>query len=178
MTGTLPASGDGPRMPFTPDTRYPDPAVQSLHPGFAALRLYSASVEQLASGGRWAEGPQWFADHRCLLWSDIPNNRILRWDDTTGVVTPFRAPSHHANGLARDPQGRLLACEHGTRRVTRTEPDGSLAVLADHYDGARLNSPNDIVCQRSGNIWFTDPSFGIHGWWEGVPAPQERPHAV
>ena len=93
MTGTLPASGDGPRMPFTPNTRYPDPAVQSLHPGFAALRLYSASVEQLASGGRWAEGPQWFADHRCLLWSDIPNNRILRWDDTTGVVTPFRAPS-------------------------------------------------------------------------------------
>jgi gluconolactonase len=178
MTGTLVASGDGPRMPFTPNPRYPDPAVQALHPEFTTLRLYSASVEQLASGCRWAEGPQWFADHRCLLWSDIPNNRILRWDDLTGVVTPFRAPSQHANGLARDPQGRLLACEHGTRRVTRTEPDGRLTVLADHFDGARLNSPNDIVCQRNGDIWFTDPSFGLHGWWEGAPAAQERPHAV
>ena len=178
MTGTLQASGDAPPVPFTPNSRYPDPAVQTLHPDFTALRLYSASVEQLASGCRWAEGPQWFADHRCLLWSDIPNNRILRWDDATGVVTPFRAPSNHANGLARDGQGRLLACEHGTRRVTRTEPDGSLTVLADRFDGARLNSPNDIVCQRNGDLWFTDPSFGLHGWWEGAPAAQERPHGV
>ena len=178
MTGTLPASGDGPLVPFTPHARYPDPAVQTLHPDFAALRLYSASVEQLASGCRWAEGPQWFADHRCLLWSDIPGNRILRWDDVTGVVTPFRAPSNHANGLARDVQGRLLACEHGSRRVTRTEPDGTVTVLADRFDGARLNSPNDIVCQRNGDIWFTDPSFGLHGWWEGAPGVQERPHGV
>lgn len=169
---------DGPLIPFTPHPRYPDPAVEILHDSFAALRLYSASVEQLASGCRWAEGPLWFADHRCLLWSDIPANRILRWDEATGAVTPFRAPSNHANGLARDGQGRLLACEHLGRRVTRTEVDGAITVLADRFDGARLNSPNDIVCQRDGSIWFTDPSFGIHGWWEGAPAPQERPHAV
>ena len=173
-----PLPGDGPHIPFQTAARYPDPAVELLHPSFAALRLYSASIEQLASGCRWAEGPQWFADHGCLLWSDIPNNRILRWDAATGSVTPFRQPSHNANGLARDPQGRLLACEHLGRRVTRTEPDGSLTVLADHFDGARLNSPNDIVCQRNGDIWFSDPSFGIQGWWEGAPAAQERPHAV
>ncbi len=174
-TSTL---GDGPHVAFSANARYPDPAVEILHDSFAALRLYSASVEQLASGCRWAEGPVWFADHGCLLWSDIPANRIQRWDAASGVVTTFRAPSHHANGLARDAQGRLLACEHGGRRVTRTEIDGSLTVLADRFDGARLNSPNDIVCQRSGHVWFTDPSFGIHGWWEGAPAAQERPHAV
>jgi gluconolactonase len=173
-----PAQPDGPSIAFTPQARYPDPAVQSLHPSFDALRLYSASVEQLASGCRWAEGPQWFADHHCLLWSDIPGNRILRWDAASGLVTGFRSPSQHANGLARDRQGRLLACEHLTRRVTRTEPDGTITVLADRFDGRRLNSPNDIVCQRNGDIWFTDPSFGIHGWWEGAPAAQERPHAV
>lgn len=169
---------DGPHIPFTPNARYPDPAVETLHPSFGALRLFSASVEQLASGCRWAEGPQWFADHRCLLWSDIPADRILRWDDASGHVSVFRSPSNNANGLARDRQGRLLACEHLTRRVTRTEPDGSITVLADAFEGARLNSPNDIVCTRNGDIWFTDPSFGIHGWWEGAPAPQERPHAV
>lgn len=169
---------DGPHIPFSPNSRYPDPAVVLLHPRFAALRLYSASVEQLASGCRWAEGPQWFADHRCLLWSDIPNNRILRWDADSGQVSHFRRPSNHSNGLARDRQGRLLTCEHLTRRVTRTEPDGSITVLADRFDGKRLNSPNDIVCTRNGDIWFTDPSFGIHGWWEGAPATQERPHAV
>ena len=170
--------GDGPRVAFSASARYPDPAIELLHPSFAALRLYSASVEQLASGCRWSEGPVWFADHRCLLWSDIPANRIQRWDEASGVVSTFRAPSHHANGLARDAQGRLLACEHLTRRVSRTEIDGSLTVLADNFDGARLNSPNDIVCQRNGHVWFTDPSFGIHGWWEGAPAAPERPHAV
>ena len=171
-----------PPVPFTPNPRYPDPAVVALTPEFGACRLYSSSVEQLASGCHWAEGPVWFADHRCLLWSDVPGNRILRWDDQTGRVSPFRAPSNHANGLARDLQGRLLACEHGTRRVTRTEPDGSVTVLASHFDGQRLNSPNDIVCQHggpgAGSVWFTDPSFGIQGWWEGEPARQESPHAV
>ena len=171
-----------PPVPFTPNARYPDPAVVALTPEFLPYRVYSSSVEQLASGCHWAEGPAWFADHRCLLWSDIPGNRILRWDDQTGQVSPFRAPSNHANGLARDLQGRLLACEHLSRRVTRTEPDGALTVLASHFDGRRLNSPNDIVCQRSGpgagSIWFTDPSFGLHGWWEGEPATPESPHAV
>lgn len=168
----------GPQIPFSPSARYPDPAVEILHPSFAALRVMSSSVEQLASGCRWSEGPQWFGDHRCLLWSDIPNNRLLRWDAASGAVSVFRQPSQHANGLARDAQGRLLACEHHTRRITRTEPDGRITVLADRFDGARLNSPNDIVCQRDGTIWFTDPTFGIHGWWEGEPALAERPPAV
>ena len=170
---------DGPAVAFTPASRYPDPAIEILHDSFAKYRVYSSSVEQLASGCRWSEGPQWFADHRCLLWSDIPNNRILRWDEATGVVTPFRSPSNHANGLARDLSGRLLACEHLSRRVTRTEPDGSLTVLADAFNGKRLNSPNDIVCQRLGDdggaVWFTDPPFGIHGYWEGEPAAPELP---
>ena len=170
--------GSQPGVPFVPATRYPDPAIELLHDSFAPLRLYSASVEQLATGCRWSEGPQWFADGRFLLWSDIPNNRILRWDECTGTVGVFRAPSGFANGLARDRQGRLLACEHGGRRITRTEWDGRITVLSDNFEGKRLNSPNDIVCRRDGSIWFTDPSFGIHGWWEGEPAPQERPHAV
>ena len=115
----------------------------------------------------------WFGDGRYLLFSDIPNNRILRWDECTGAFSEFRKPSNHANGLARDRQGRLLACEHCTRRVTRTEYDGRITVLASHYQGKRLNSPNDIVCARDGSIWFTDPPFGILGWWEGEPATPE-----
>ena len=149
-----------------------------LDPAFLKLRLFSASVEQLASGCRWAEGPQWFGDGRYLLFSDIPNNRILRWDECTGATSVFRAPSNNANGLARDRQGRLLACEHLTRRITRTEYDGSITVLADRFEGKRLNSPNDIVCARDGSIWFTDPLFGIAGHWEGAPADSETPWAV
>ena len=165
-------------MTFSPATRAPDPAVEVLHDSFLRLRLFSASVEQLATGLRWGEGPQWFGDGRYLLFSDIPNNRILRWDDCSGALTDFRKPSHHANGLARDRQGRLLACEHGTRRVTRTEYDGRITVLASHFDGKPLNSPNDIVCQSDGSVWFTDPPFGILGWWEGEPATPELPHGV
>lgn len=166
------------RVPYTPSARYPDPAIEVLDEAFLRLRLFSASVEQLASGLRWAEGPQWFGDGRYLLFSDIPSNRILRWDECSGATSEFRAPSNMANGLARDRQGRLLACEHLSRRVTRTEYDGAITVLADRWQGRRLNSPNDIVCQRNGAIWFTDPSFGIHGHWEGAPAEQELPHAV
>ena len=184
-TATTPAprqSSAGPATPFTPSSRYPDPAVELLAPEFARLRVYSSSVEQLATGCRWSEGPVWFGDHRCLLWSDIPGNRILRWDESSGTVTTYRDDSNHANGLARDAQGRLLACEHLTRRITRTETDGRLTVLADRFEGRRLNSPNDIICQRSGpgagSVWFTDPSFGIEGWWEGEPATPERPHGV
>ncbi len=163
---------------FTPNLRLPDPRIEVLDERFLALRLLSGTVEQLATGFYWAEGPVWFGDGRFLLFSDIPNNRILRWDECTGTTSEFRKPSQHANGLARDAQGRLLACEHGTRRVTRTEYDGRITVLADAYDGKRLNSPNDIVCQRSGAVWFTDPPFGILGWWEGAPATPELPHGV
>jgi gluconolactonase len=165
-------------MSFSPNLRLPDPRIEILDERGMALRLLSGTVEQLATGCYWAEGPQWFGDGRYLLWSDIPNNRILRWDECSGAVSEFRKPSQHANGLARDHQGRLLACEHGTRRVTRTEYDGRITVLADQYQGKRLNSPNDIVCQRNGAIWFTDPPFGILGWWEGTPATPELPHGV
>ncbi len=168
----------GPVIPFEPSARMPEPRVEILDPRGAALRLFSATVVQLASGLSWAEGPVWFGDGRYLLVSDIPGNRILRWDECSGAVSVFRQPSNHANGHARDRQGRLISCEHLTRRVTRTEHDGTITVLADRYDGRRLNSPNDIVCQRSGAVWFTDPTFGIHGWWEGEMAEPERPHAV
>ena len=163
---------------FTPHLRYPDPSIEVLADAFLALRLFSSSVEQLATGLRWAEGPVWFGDGRYLLLSDIPNNRILRWDETTGATSVFRHPADNANGHARDRQGRLVSCEHLTRRVTRTEYDGRITVLADRYDGKRLNSPNDIVVARDGSVWFTDPSFGISGHWEGEPAEQELPHAV
>ena len=163
---------------FTPSLRLPDPRIEILDERGLGLRLLSGTVERLHTGCYWAEGPQWFGDGRFLLFSDIPNDRILRWDECTGSVGVFRAPSHHANGLARDTQGRLVACEHGTRRVTRTEHDGRLTVLADRYRGKRLNSPNDIVCRRDGSLWFTDPPFGIQGWWEGEPAEAELPHGV
>jgi gluconolactonase len=163
---------------FTPNPRYPDPAVEVLDDAFRDLRLYSASVEQLATGLRWAEGPVWFGDGRYLLFSDIPNNRILRWDETSGATSVFRQPANNANGHTRDRQGRLVSCEHLSRRITRTEYDGSVTVLADRFDGKRLNSPNDIVCARDGAIWFTDPSFGIDSDWEGDRAPSELPHAV
>jgi len=127
---------------------------------------------------RWAEGPVWFGDGRYLLVSDIPNNRIMRWDETSGALSVFREPSNNANGHARDRQGRLISCEHLTRRITRTEYDGRITVLADQFDGKRFNSPNDIICQSDGSIWFTDPTFGISGWWEGEFANPELPHAV
>ena len=163
---------------WRPAGRYPDPAVEVLDPRFERLRLKSAAVERLATGCRWSEGPVWFGDQRCLLWSDIPNNRILRWDEATGAVTDFRKPSDFANGHTRDRQGRLVSCEHGTRRVTRTEPDGRITVLADAYRGKRLNSPNDIVVKSDGSIWFTDPSFGIGGYYEGYRADPELPTSV
>jgi len=163
---------------FTPSLRLPDPCIEVLDERFLPLRLLSGTLERLATGMYWAEGPVWFGDGRFLLFSDIPNNRILRWDECSGAVSVFRQPSQHANGLARDRQGRLLTCEHGTRRVTRTEYDGRITVLADHFRGKRLNSPNDIVCASDGSIWFTDPPFGILGWWEGEPATPELPHGV
>ena len=168
----------GSTAPFTPSARYPDPAISILDPAFARYRLVSSAIERLATGLRWAEGPVWFGDGRYLLFSDIPNNRIIRWDETDGRCTVFRNPSNHANGLARDTTGRLLVCEHLTRRVTRTEYDGRITVLAEKFDGRRLNSPNDIICDASGAVWFTDPPFGIAGDYEGEQAASELPEAV
>lgn len=163
---------------WQPSQRYPDPAVVALDPAFNAYRLGLAKVERIAAGMRWAEGPVWFGDGRYLLWSDIPNDRIMRWDEPTGHVSEFRRPANNSNGLTRDRQGRLLTCEHLTRRVTRTEYDGSITVIADSYDGKRLNSPNDVVCRSDGSIWFTDPPYGILGYYEGERAAQELPTNV
>ncbi|MCF7768480.1 SMP-30/gluconolactonase/LRE family protein [Achromobacter pulmonis] len=160
---------------WQPSQRYPDPAIRVLAPAFEKYHLLSAAVERLASGSRWAEGPVWFGDGRYLLWSDIPNDRILRWDEITGAVHAFRSPSNHANGNTRDRQGRLITCEHRTRRVTRTEHDGRITVLADSHAGRPLNSPNDVVVKSDGSIWFTDPPFGIVGHYQGEPARQELP---
>ncbi|ANN77526.1 SMP-30/gluconolactonase/LRE family protein [Bordetella flabilis] len=158
-------------------TRYPDPRIISLDPSFDRYRIALGAVERLASGLRWAEGPVWFGDGRYLLFSDIPNNRIMKWEEETGQVSVFRKPSNYANGNTRDRQGRLITCEHG-RRVTRTEYDGSITVLADRFEGKPLNSPNDVVVKSDGSIWFTDPPMGIAGYYEGVKAEQELPHSV
>jgi gluconolactonase len=163
---------------WQPSTRYPDPSVVVLDPAFNKYRLALASVEQLYTGCRWSEGPVWFGDARCLLWSDIPNNRILRWDEETGATSVFRKPSNNANGNTRDRQGRLVTCEHDSRRVTRTEYDGSITVMADNYNGKKLNSPNDVVVKSDGSIWFTDPTFGILGYYEGHKAESELTPAV
>jgi gluconolactonase len=130
-------------------------------------------LEKLHSGFRWAEGPVYFADHRCLLFSDIPNNRMMRYDEESGSLTVFRKPANNTNGNTRDRQGRLISCEHGTRQVTRTEFDGSITVLADRYQSKRLNSPNDVVVKSDGTIWFTDPSYGIGSNYEGHRAESE-----
>src|SRR5690606_16797535 len=133
-------------LAWQPAAAYPDPAIETLDPAFDAYRLFNAGVERIATGMRWAEGPVWFGDGRFLLWSDIPNNRIMKWEEETGAVSEFRKPSNYANGNTRDRQGRLVTCEHLTRRVTRTEYDGSITVLMDSYEGKPLNSPNDVIC--------------------------------
>jgi len=154
-------------------TRYPDPAITALDPSFEKYWLKLSCVERLATGCRWAEGPVYFGDGRCLLWSDIPNNRILKWEEETGAVSIYRKPSNFANGHTRDRQGRLVGCSHGGRCVARTEYDGSVTVLVDSFDGKRLNSPNDVVVKSDGSIWFTDPVFGILGDYEGYRAEPE-----
>jgi gluconolactonase len=163
---------------WEPSEYYPDPSVQVLDPSFAKYRLALASVERLATGMRWCEGPVYFGDARCLLWSDIPNNRIMRWDEDTGAVSVYRKPSNNANGNTRDRQGRLVTCEHDARRVTRTEYDGSITVLVDKFDGKRLNSPNDVVVKSDDTVWFTDPVFGILGYYEGHKEEPELPMNV
>jgi gluconolactonase len=150
---------------------------QIIDPTFGRFVLGNAPVKQLATGFDWVEGPVWFGDAGCLLFSDIPNNRILRWSPETGIST-YRAPSNYANGQTRDRQGRLISCEHGLRRVTRTEHDGSITVLADGYQGKRLNSPNDVVVKSDGTIWFSDPHYGIMSNYEGFVAAQENPCVV
>jgi gluconolactonase len=171
MTQALPASTLA--AGWQQATRYPDPAITALDPSFEKYWLKLSCVERLATGCRWAEGPVYFGDGRYLLWSDIPNNRILKWEEETGAVSTYRKPSNFANGHTRDRQGRLVGCSHGGRCVTRTEYDGSVTVLIDSFDGKRLNSPNDVVVKSDGSIWFTDPVFGILGDYEGYKSEPE-----
>jgi gluconolactonase len=158
--------------------RYPDAAIEILNDRFEKYRIFSAAVERLYTGCRWSEGPVWFGDGRYLLWSDIPNNRILKWEEESGAVSAFRKPSDFANGNTRDRQGRLITCEHGGRRVTRTEYDGTITVLAGDWEAKRLNSPNDVVVKSDDSIWFTDPPFGILSDYEGHKAEPELAQAV
>ncbi|MFL4472123.1 SMP-30/gluconolactonase/LRE family protein [Tateyamaria armeniaca] len=144
-----------------------------LDPRFEACFIGHVKVERLWTGGRWVEGPAYFAAGRYLVWSDIPNNRMMRWDETDGSVSVFREPSNNSNGHTVDNHGRLVSCEHLTRRVTRTEFDGSIKVLADSFEGKRLNSPNDVVVKSDGSVWFTDPSYGILMDYEGERAESE-----
>ncbi|ACP23669.1 gluconolactonase protein (plasmid) [Sinorhizobium fredii NGR234] len=150
---------------------------EAVDAGFKSFVMGNAPLKQIATGFDWVEGPVWFGDAGCLLFSDIPNNRILRWLPGVGIST-FRSPSNYANGHTRDGEGRLVSCEHGARRVTRTELDGSITVIADGYQGKRLNSPNDVVVTSDGSIWFTDPHYGIMTDYEGFRAEQELPCQV
>jgi gluconolactonase len=140
---------------------------------FSRYTIPIVFLEKLHTGLRWAEGPVYFGDRRCLLFSDLPNNRMLRWDEETGCVSVFRAPSNFSNGNTRDREGRLVTCEHRGRRVTRTEWSGAITVLADRYEGKRLNSPNDVVVKSDGTVWFTDPTYGISAEYEGGKAESE-----
>ena len=158
--------------------RYPDPAIEVLDSRFGKYKIGNSVVERLWTGSRWAEGPVWFGDGGYLLWSDIPNNRILKWEESTGQVSTYRKPSNYSNGHTRDRQGRLISCEHGARRVTRTEYDGTITVLMDDFDGKPLNAPNDVAVHPDGGIWFTDPGYGIMLNYEGHIAEFELPTCV
>jgi gluconolactonase len=159
-------------------TRYPDPAIEILDRRFSQYVIGSSALERIWTGGRWTEGPVWFGDSQSLIWSDIPNNRMMRWSEENGEVSVFRQPSHFSNGNTRDRQGRLVTCEHDSRRVTRTEYDGTVTVLMDSFDSKPLNAPNDVVVHPDGSIWFTDPGYGIHGYYEGHLAELELPTRI
>lgn len=172
-----PAAAQGLPLGDLPNWRYPDPRVEALDKRFTA-KVGNAAIERVATGFRWAEGPVYFRDGRYLLWSDIPNNRIMRWLEDDGHVSVFRTDSNYSNGNTRDRQGRLITCEHDSRRVTRTEHDGTITVLMDRFEGKRLNSPNDAVVAADGAVWFTDPGYGILGNYEGHKDTLELPARV
>jgi gluconolactonase len=164
--------------PGAPPIRYPDADIVSLDPRFDRIALGHAGIERIACDCRFTEGPVWFGDTRQLLFSDIPNNRIMRWDEETGTVSVFRKPSHYANGNTRDRHGRLITCEMDAQRLTRTEYDGTITVLADTFDGKRLTGPNDVVVKSDGSIWFSDNGAGIRGNYLGHRRQAELPFRV
>ena len=174
-TVTTPPRDFGPNAP--PTTYFTDPDVLVVDPIFGGYVQANSAITRLWTGALWAEGPAWCGQGRYLVWSDIPNNRQLRWLEDDGRVTVFRHPSNNSNGNTFDFQGRQLSCEHLTRRVVRYEHDGSTTVLADAYDGKRLNSPNDVVPHPDGSYWFTDPPYG-RSLYEGRPGRRELPNGV
>jgi gluconolactonase len=157
---------------------YPDPDVIALDNRFRRYMVGNTSIKRLYTGTQWAEGPAWNGVGRYLLWSDIPNNVQMRWTEEDGHVSVFRNPSGYSNGNTFDFEGRELSCEHGNRRVVRYEPNGTLTVIAEKFQGKRLNSPNDIVVHPDGSIWFTDPHYGIQGFYEGFKGQSEIKEAV
>jgi gluconolactonase len=158
--------------------RYPDPDIVSVDPSFGKYAMFNAVIYRHWVGAKWAEGPAWCAQGQYLVWSDIPNNRQMRFIEEDGHVSTFRNPSGYSNGNTFDFQGRQLSCEHAGRRVARYEHDGSVTVIADKYNGKPLNSPNDVVVHPDGGIWFTDPPYGIMGNYEGFVAKPELKEAV
>jgi len=158
--------------------QYPDPDVVALDPRFRKYMVGNTPIRRLYTGTLWAEGPAWNGVGKYLLWSDIPNNVQMRWIEDDGRVTVFRNPSGNSNGNTFDFEGRQLSCEHGNRRVVRYEYNGKITVIADQFNGKRLNSPNDIVVHPDGSIWFTDPPYGINGDYEGFKSPKELKEAV
>jgi gluconolactonase len=173
--------GPFPRGPASsPDwVRYPEPNVRALDPRFNKYMVGNTYIERLWTGAMWAEGPVWFADVGLLIFSDIPNNRMLKYDEQSGQVSVFRQPSSYTNGNTRDRDGRLVSCEHDSRSVVRTEHDGTLTAVADHFENKQLNGPNDIVVHSDGTIWFTDPGYGIGSYYESDhQTGEELPRAV
>jgi gluconolactonase len=172
-----PAQAEALPLGDLPNWRYPDDRVEALDKRFK-YKVGNAAIERIATGFRWAEGPVYVRDGGYLVWSDIPNNRMMRWLEEDGHVSVFRTPSSFSNGNTRDREGRLVTCEHDTRRVTRTELDGSITVLIDRFQGKPLNAPNDVVVAADGAVWFTDPGYGILGNYEGHKAELELPPRV
>jgi gluconolactonase len=185
VTSSVGAQQRGARPPATDrdwsgntPLRYPDPDIVTMDPRFRRYQLFNTPIRRLHTGTLWAEGPAWNGVGRYLVWSDIPNNVQLRYVDDDERITEFRSPSGQSNGNTFDFNGRQISCEHAGRRVVRYEYDGTQTVLADNYEGARLNSPNDVVVHPDGSIWFTDPTFGIGGNYEGFAAESETATAV
>jgi gluconolactonase len=171
-------TSDASRRDWSAPVRYPDPDIIALDARFQSLVLSNAAIERIGTGFRFTEGPVWFGDGRYLLFSDIPNDRILRWDEITGGIVVFREPSNYTNGNTRDRLGRLVSCEHDTQRLTRTEYDGTITVLAESFQGKKLTGPNDVVVKSDGSIWFSDNGAGTRGNYLGHTAPQEHPFRV